>query len=386
MFYDGQMDDARLGLTLAKTAVREGATALNYCEVTALHHDQSGQVTGLTFVDRLVPRQEVDGEVDGEGEERLAEIKVDAKVVINATGVFIDKVRSLEDNELAALVRPSQGAHVVLPRRFLPNDRAVVFPETPDGRVLFAVPWYDRVLIGTTDVYRGEVDDEPAPLAEEIDFILDQAREHFSDPPGEDDILSVFAGLRPLVAPPQGQERSTSKISREHNIMIGRGGVFHITGGKWTTYRKMAEDMLEAVIREERLPHTPCTTATLKLVGWSPTEGALDIESVYGAELSEIKALSESAPELTELLDPRLPYRGAHVVFAARAELAMTVEDVLSRRTRALLLDARASIDIAPKVARLLARELDKDEAWERDQVSAFRELAGRYLWPPLQA
>lgn len=374
LFYDGQMDDARLGLALAKTAVQKGACTLNYCEVTALRHDQEGKVCGLTFIDRLSDTQ---GSTETE-----AKIEVNARVVINATGVFIDQVRSLEDGDLKALVKPSQGAHVVLPKRFLPQDRAVVFPETPDGRVLFAVPWYDRVLIGTTDVSRDEVEDEPMPLAEEIDFILEQARDHFAEAPKESDILSVFAGLRPLVAPPQGKERSTSKISREHNIMIGGGGVFHITGGKWTTYRKMAEEMIDTVIREGRLAHRPCATTSLKLVGWAATEGILNVESVYGSEHILLQQLSEERPELNERLDPQLPYCGTHVVFAARCELAVTVEDVLSRRTRALLLDAQAAVNAAPTVARLLAAELNRDEAWITSQVQSFTQLAARYTWP----
>ena len=371
LFYDGQMDDARLGLALAKTARREGATVLNHCEVTALHQDESGQVNGLTLRDRLASA------------DQSAELRVQARVVINATGVFTDGIRALERRGLEALVRPSQGAHIVLPKRYLPEDSGVVFPETPDGRVLFAVPWYDRALIGTTDVYRGEVDDEPAPLAEEIDFILEQAQTHFAEPPSESDILSVFAGLRPLVAPPHSGERATSKISREHSITIGLGGVFHITGGKWTTYRKMADDMISAVIEEGRLSPRPCVTEELKLVGWRETEGPLDIESAYGAELDMVLELERAQPELSERIHPDLPYRFSHVVFAARFELAATLSDVLSRRTRALLLDARAALEAAPRVAEVLASELEYDEAWSAHQVQEFTALAQRHLWPP---
>jgi glycerol-3-phosphate dehydrogenase len=386
MFYDGQMDDARLGLALAKTAVDQGALVLNYCEVTELHHGDSGRVTGLTFHDRLSSHQSSDLDKEDQDSSNPSEyIRVNAKVIINATGVFTDKVRSLENTQLKALVRPSQGAHVVLPKRFLPEDNGVVFPETPDGRVLFAVPWYERVLVGTTDVYRGEVDDEPAPLEEEIDFILGLAQEHFKEAPQTTDILSVFAGLRPLVAPPEDSERKTSKISREHDIRIGAGGVFHITGGKWTTYRKMAEDMITAVVKEGLLPHQKCVTAQLKLVGWAPSEGALDVESVYGSEIEEIHALCQRDVHLSEPLHPDLPYLKAHVIFAVRHELAMTISDVLSRRTRALLLDAQSALDAAPEVAKLLAAELGKDELWIDQQIQDFTELAQRYMWSSIE-
>lgn len=386
MFYDGQMDDARLGLALAKTAVDHGATVLNYCEVTQLHYSESGRITGLTFKDHLV-MSDMDTNADSKldhatSEAALGHMRVEAKVIINATGVFTDRVRSLENAQLNALIRPSQGAHVVLPKRFLPEDNGVVFPETPDGRVLFAVPWYERVLVGTTDVYRGEVDDEPAPLQEEVDFILELAQANFKEPPQKSDILSVFAGLRPLVAPADDSERKTSKISREHDIRIGAGGVFHITGGKWTTYRKMAEDMITAVIKEGLLPRRDCVTAELKLAGWTPSEGALNVESVYGSDISEIRAMCQEDDQLSQPIHPRLPYLRAHVVFAARHELAMTIADVLSRRTRALLLDARSALEAAPEVARILAHELNRDQRWVEQQIDDFTTLAQRYIWP----
>ena len=369
MYYDGQTDDARLGLSLMKTAVKHGATILNYADVKDFIRDDQGRVTGVCFHD-LIAKDHTTHTHQATG-----------SVVINSTGVFIDQLRKAEKQTVDPMVMPSQGAHLVLPKRFLPGETAIIFPNTPDGRVLFAIPWYDRVIVGTTDVPREEIEVDPKPLEEELEFILDLAQTHLTPAPQRSDVLSIFAGLRPLVSPPKKKGVSTAQISREHTVMMGPEGVIHITGGKWTTYRKMAQDALDFAIKHERLHAQKCVTHQLQLVGSQPTTGVLDLKSVYGSEHTLIEDLIINHPEQEDLLHPELPYRLAEITFAARYEMAMTVEDVLSRRTRALLLDAQASLDAAPTVARILAQELGRDEEWERMQLEEYQRIAQRHLW-----
>lgn len=371
LYFDGQTDDARLGLSLAKTAVALGAVVLNHAEVTELHKGAQGIVTGLTWVDRLAR----------DGERSI--YKIEAGVIFNATGVFIDQLRQVEDASNSPIVAPSQGAHLVIPKRFLPGDTAIIFPETPDGRVLFAIPWYDRAIVGTTDVPREQIEAEPRPLEEELNFILSLTQEHLDPPPQASDVLSVFAGLRPLVSQKSKEGVSSAQISREHTVLMGLGGMIHITGGKWTTYRKMAEDALDFAIRHHKLPPQKCVTSELKLTGWKEAEGPLDILSVYGSERVHLEALCLADPLQVERLHPSLPYRIAEITFAIKEEMAMTVEDVLSRRTRALLLSASAAIEVAPRVASLIAEINGYSEEWVQEEIQRFEKLAARYQWLP---
>ena len=367
-YFDGQFDDSRLAVTLARTAVHHGACVLNYTRVTGLTKKE-GLVNGVTFTDL----------------ETGLNHTADGAVVINATGIFSDEIRLMDDAKAARAVQPSQGVHLVFDRSFLQGDSAIMVPHTDDGRVLFVIPWHDKVLVGTTDTPMQEPHIEPRALKEEVGFILRNAARYLARDPQEKDILSIFAGQRPLVRKPGKDGSATKAISRNHEVLISDAGLVTLVGGKWTTYRKMAEDAVDHAVTLAGLPDKPCVTEHLQLLGWrSPNAATLpDWLSVYGSEEEEIRKLIESDPGLAEKMQPRLPYPLATVVWGARHEQARTLEDILSRRTRALLLDARATIEAAPAVAAVLAKELGRDKAWESEQVKEFTELAGGYLHQP---
>lgn len=360
IYHDAQFDDARLAIHLARTLVDLGGAPVNYLAATGFVKSR-GLVAGVTARDLESGR----------------DYELRAKVVVNATGVFTDTVRRLDDPQATPVVTPSQGVHLVLDRSFLPGASAIMIPRTSDGRVLFAVPWHGRVVIGTTDTAVPEAALEPRPLAEEIDFLLAHAARHLVRHPTPGDILSAFAGLRPLVRAETGDE--TAAISREHTVLISTSGLVTITGGKWTTYRKMGEDAVSQAAAVGGLAATTSVTAGLKLHGWRERGADGEPWGVYGSEGEEVRRLGDD-PALAERLHPDLPYRASQVVWGVRREWARTVEDVLARRTRALFLDARASIAIAPRVAELMARELRRDEAWQEKQVAEFRTLAAGYL------
>jgi glycerol-3-phosphate dehydrogenase len=368
MYHDAQFDDARMAITLAQTAADHGAVLLNGMEVTGLLKSEgdSGQTCGVVTQDRETGHEQ----------------RIRSRVVINATGIFSDAVRRLDDPEAPPMTAPSQGVHLVLDRSFQPGPNAIMVPHTDDGRVLFVIPWHQRILVGTTDTAMPRADLEPRALPEEVDFILRNAGRYLQKDPTRGDVLSVFAGQRPLVRDVDSQD--SKKISREHVVFVSSSGLVTILGGKWTTYRKMAEDTLADAIQVGGLRDEPCITERLKLHGWlarddpaMPEDGAL---RVYGADADSVSDLARERPEWAEPIHPRLPYRGIHVVWAARHELARGVEDVLARRTRSLLLDARAAIEAAPCVAGLLAEELGRDEAWAEREALRFRELARGYL------
>jgi len=368
LYFDGQFDDTRLAINMAQTAVEEGAVLLNYMKAT-----------GLT---------KTNGRVDGvvaECQESGTTFEINARSVINATGIFTDTIRQMDDPDASSTLRPSRGTHIVLDKSFLPGDSAIMVPKTDDGRVLFAIPWNDRVVVGTTEAEVDDVSLEPVPGPEELDFLLTHAQRYLAKDPGPEDVLSVFAGIRPLVAPP-GSNGDTSEISREHQLYVSESGLVTISGGKWTTYRKMAEDTIDKAAQSAELTLKPSQTDTLRLHGWHDHAEQFGDLAAYGADAEELQALMETHPELEARLDDRLPIRGAQVVWAARHEMARTVEDVLSRRTRCLLLDAQASIDVAPKVAKLLAEERDLSASWAEDQVEAFTEVARKYLMPKTYA
>ena len=366
-YFDGQFDDARLAITLAQTAEHHGACLLNYVPVTGILKS-NGLTAGVECQDAETGRT----------------FTVKAKVVINATGIFCDEIRLLDDPAATPAVQPSQGVHLVFDRSFLQGDSAIMVPHTDDGRVLFVIPWHGKVLVGTTDTAMDHADLEPRAMKDEIGFILRNAARYLARDPGEDDILSVFAGQRPLVRPPKKDGAATKAISRSHEVLVSDSGLVTIVGGKWTTYRKMAEDTLDHAITLGGLDDRPCVTESLQLEGWrSPNAPALpDALAVYGCDADRLEALMQKEPELAELLHARLPYPKAAVVWAARHEQARTLEDVLARRTRALILDARASIEAAPAAAELLARELARDDVWAKNQVNEFTALAAGYLVP----
>jgi glycerol-3-phosphate dehydrogenase len=298
-------------------------------------------------------------------------------VIINATGPFADGVRRLALPGAPALIAPSQGIHLVFDRSFLPGACGLMVPKTPDGRVMFAVPWHGYTLVGTTDTPIGEVALEPRPFEEEIAFVLETAAPYFEKAPARADVLSAFAGIRPLVA--RNGMANTSSLSRDHTICLEASRLVTITGGKWTTYRRMAEDAVDAAVDAAGLPQRACVTRTLRVHGWDPQAERMGDLAVYGSDASQLQALGREDSGLGVPLHPGLTCNGAQVTWAVRAEMARTVEDVLARRCRALFLDAEAARTIAPQVAAILARELGRDGAWEREQVAEFTTLAARY-------
>jgi glycerol-3-phosphate dehydrogenase len=368
MYHDAQFDDARLAFALARTAADHGAVLVNYMGVTALLKS-GGAVLGV---------RAVDGETGAEHELR-------AKVVINATGVFADEIRQLDDRHAPPMLSPSQGVHLVLDRSFQPSDTAIMVPQTDDGRVLFVIPWHERVLIGTTDTPVSAPAVEPRPLAEEVAFILRNAARYLSHDPSERDVLSYFAGLRPLVQS-EGGLLQTKALSREHSVIVSPSGLVTIVGGKWTTYRKMAEDTVNDAIVVGGLAEQPCVTEHLRLHGClsrdDPGMPRAHHMQMYGSDAAEVQAFLEEDPARQVALHPRLPYACGQITWAARHEMARTVDDALARRTRALILDARAAIEAAPHAAALLAHELGRDAVWVDAQVAEFTALARGYLPP----
>jgi glycerol-3-phosphate dehydrogenase len=297
--------------------------------------------------------------------------------VINATGAFADNVRRMAEPDAAPLIAPSQGVHLVFDRSFLASDHAIMVPHTSDGRVMFAIPWHGHTLVGTTDTPVAAAELEPVAFDQEIDFILQTASLYLARRPERADVLSVFAGIRPLVR--EGSEGNTAALSRGHTIRIELSGMVTVCGGKWTTYRHMAEDCVDQASTLARLPEKACLTAGLNIHGFHAGAARFGALAVYGSDAPEIERLMESEPALAERLDAALPYCGADVVWAARHEMARTVEDVLARRTRALFLNAKAAIQMAPRVADLLGRELGRDDRWKAGQVEAFLETAENY-------
>ena len=356
LYYDGQFDDSRLAITLLRTFENNGGVALNYAPVIGLLKDGQ-QINGVTI------RDEETGQV----------IEARAPVVVNATGVFVDDIRRMENPQAKAMLSPSQGVHVIVDRRFLPGDSAIMIPKTEDGRVLFAVPWHDHVVIGTTDTAVPNVELEPRALNEEIDFILRTAAQYLSHAPTRQDVQSIFAGLRPLVKAAEGGE--TKALSRDHVIRISEGGLITLTGGKWTTYRHMGEDTVNQAEGLRQWTSRPSVTEELKLHGWTQEEQE-DHWKVYGTDAAQIRQLPGSDIKL----HPELPYTEAEVRWAVQMEQARTVEDVLARRLRALLLNARASEQMAPRVAAIIAEELGRDASWLIQQIGTYQALTKGYI------
>jgi glycerol-3-phosphate dehydrogenase len=362
IYYDGQFDDSRLLMHMVLTAFEHGAVLLNYMEATGLTKDAQG------FVDGVTAREEKTGE----------EIRASAKVVINATGAFTDNLRHMADASAAPMIAPSQGIHLVFNSDFLPGTSAIMVPHTSDGRVLFAIPWHGHVLVGTTDTPIPAATVEPKAMESEIDFVLSTAGQYLAKVPTYQDVLSVFAGIRPLVRA-EGVAR-TAALSRDHVIHIDPSGLMTICGGKWTTYRHMAEDCVDQAATLAQLPEKPCITRDLKIHGFHASSKEFGALAVYGSDAVAIRKLIETNPGLAATLHQQLPYLKAEVVWAVRQEMACTIDDVLARRTRALFLNARAAIEMAPAVADLMAQELGWDNGAKSTQLTAFRQLAANYV------
>ena len=371
IYHDGQFDDSRLAINLAQTAVEKGACILNYTKVINLLKDDKNQVTGVLVEDKET------------GEKK--EIK--GKVTINATGVFTNSIMKMNDKVYKKYIVPSQGIHLVFDKSFLPSDYALMVPKTSDGRVLFAVPWHDKIIVGTTDTLIKSHSLEPIALESEIEFVLETAQRFLAKKPTRADVLAVFAGLRPLAAP-EKEGQSTKEVSRSHKIFVSETGLITITGGKWTTYRKIAEDIIDKAISEKKLPKKECKTEHLSIRGNQKTS-TLDRENhlyVYGSDIKNIMALQNNALELKEKIHPDYDFTMAEVAWAIRYEMAITLDDILARRVRLLFLDSRAAISSCEKVARFMAKELGKDELWITNQISEFKTIANGFLLPEFRS
>lgn len=359
VYHDGQFDDARLALNLAQTIWDNGGFAINYMEVTGL--EKSGDhISGVKLKDAETGKA----------------YQVKAKAVVNATGVFADDILQMDRPGSQKTLCVSQGVHLVLDRSFYPGTDALMIPETSDGRVLFAVPWHGKVVVGTTDTPVKNASIEPTALEKEITFILETAAAYFTRKPERADVLSVFAGLRPLAAPQSGDQK-TKEISRGHRIMVSDSGLFTIVGGKWTTYRKMGEDMVDRIEKEKGWHGNKATTEELSIHGAKENTDWNDPLYFYGSEAADLRSMMNG--DANNWISESLHIHEAQVIWAVEHEMARTLEDVLSRRTRALLLDAKESMRIAQPVAEIMAREMGKDAKWIDTEVSAFKKLAAQY-------
>lgn len=381
-YWDGQFDDARLALALARSAARQGALLINYCRANRLMHED-GKLVGLACQDQ----------------ETGQSYTLSTRCVINATGVWVDELRQQDGMamnafqakkavSIAAIVAPSQGVHVVVDREFLPTDHAMLIPKTADGRVLFAVPWLGKTILGTTDTPRHDLAREPEPFKEEVEFILNESANYLSQAPTRADVKSVWVGLRPLVKPPEDEGDHTKKLSREHTVLVSSSGLVTVTGGKWTTYRAMAEDVLEQCFEADLLPARAAgVTVDFPLVGadahlntgsvtaWHSISAPQGLHS-YGDEADLVAQLPGAHRYLTGRLNVGLTE--AMVRFAARHEYARTVEDVLARRSRLLFLDAALASSLGAAVAQILQEETGVDP-----QLAAFLDLARHYQHLP---
>ncbi|WP_281846840.1 glycerol-3-phosphate dehydrogenase/oxidase [Olleya namhaensis] len=363
VYYDGQFDDARLAVNIAQSCIENGATVLNHFKVNTLLKNTDGKINGVVAKDT----------------ESALEYKLNAAVVINATGVFSDAVLKMDNISAKTSIRPSQGIHLVFDKSYLPGNDAIMIPKTEDGRVLFLVPWHNKVVVGTTDTLLDSHSLEPKPLEQEIDFILQTANKYLNKKVTRKDVLSIFAGLRPLATPKDNSEK-TKEISRSHKIIVSSSGLITITGGKWTTYRRMAQDTINKVIALKKLPKLKCKTKDLLIHG---ANGIVDRSNhlyIYGTDQTLIADLITENPDLSARLHPRLQFTKAEVVLAVRNEMARTIDDVLARRVRVLFLDAKAAIEIAPLVGELIREELNQTAAWKDEQISDFVKMAEQYV------
>lgn len=364
-YWDGQFDDARLALALARSAAKEGALLVNYCKVTKLIHED-GKLVGVKCQDQ----------------ETSKKYNIAASCVINATGVWVDEIRQKDGSTVKDIVAPSQGVHVVVDREFMPTDHAMLIPKTADGRVLFAVPWLGKTILGTTDTPRDDLAREPEPFKEELDFILNESANYLSKAPTRADVKSIWVGLRPLVKPSEDDGENTKKLSREHTVLVSKSGLVSVTGGKWTTYRAMAEDVLQQCFESELLKPRPAgVTVDFPLVGAQQVAkkhkkmhslGESQGLHSYGDEADFVASMQGSSHELIPGLTEGM------VRFAARYEYASTVEDVLARRSRLLFLDAAQAGKLGAAVAKILQEETGQDP-----QLAAFLGLAKQYQYLP---
>jgi len=347
---------------MMQTAKEQGATILNYHEFLNFTKTKDGIIDGGKISDTINNKQ----------------FTIKAKAVVNATGVFSDSIRNMDDSSVSKIMTSSQGVHIVLDKSFLPGDTAIMIPETDDGRVLFAVPWHDKIIVGTTDTPVKEYPYEPIAQEEEIDFLLTHTAKYLTKDPIKSDVKSVFVGLRPLVK--NGNAEDTKSISREHVIEVSNNGLVTIAGGKWTTYRKMAEDTIDKAAMIANLPHVKSNTEHLNIHGHKPNINPNDFLGVYGTDADLILNLVAKRPELNEKIHPEHQIIKAQVVWAIKNEDAKTIEDFLARRTRLLFLDAKASLECTSIVAEIFKQELNLSEEWKQEEILRFTKHANQYL------
>lgn len=362
VYFDGQFDDARLALNLAQTCHEMGGCLLNYVKVITLKKDAAGKINGLMVLDMA--------------EKKSYEIR--AKAVVNATGVFSDKINRMDTPGAAKTIQPSQGIHLVLDQSFLGGTDALMIPRTSDGRVLFAVPWHGKLVVGTTDTIREKAKLEPVPLQKEIEFVLKTAGNYLVKQPTRKDVLAAYAGLRPLAAPREGSTK-TKEISRSHKVLVSDSGLITLTGGKWTTFRKMGEDTVDTFFRINNLEKVKSQSAHIKIHGFTYILPGGHL-GVYGKDAENIMTMIQESPSLSTKLHPSYPYTEAEVRWAVREEMAIKIEDVLSRRIRMLVLDAKTALELAPRVASLMAEEMGKDQEWVKRELEDFGRLANKYI------
>ncbi len=360
LYHDGQFDDARLAINMAQTAAASGACLINYCGVKGFCKT-AGKITGVQVKDTLSNK----------------EYELKCKAVINATGVFSDTVQHMDDAAKTKTIAPSQGIHIVLDAAFLPGNSAIMIPHTDDGRVLFAVPWHKKIIVGTTDTSVKTIPEEPVAQQQETDFIIHHIGRYLTKDPSINDVRSIFAGLRPLV---KGDSKKTAELSRDHVITISASGLINILGGKWTTYRKMAEDVVNIAAINNMLQPKDCITETLPIHGAQITDDYNNDYYYYGTDQPAIEALAVKDSSLKEKIHERLPYTKAAIAWAVQEEMCMTVDDALARRTRSLLLDAKAALEAAPAVAAQMAKLMNKDDKWIQEQINAFKKIAVNYI------
>ena len=359
IYHDGQFDDSRMAITLAQSADSNKTSLLNYCSVESLIKE-NGEIKGVNFIDLINSKK----------------YQVKSKVVINATGVFAEEIIRMDQPEIEKMIQPSQGVHIVLEKRFLKGKHAILIPQTSDGRVLFAVPWKNYVVVGTTDTQIKNSSAEPKPLAQEVDFILKNASKYMTNKPKRDDIKSVFAGLRPLAA--TSNKKSTKEVSRSHKIDISPSGLISVLGGKWTTYRKIAEDAINTAISINKLKKKKCKTERVKLFGFKKNVDWSDPMHVYGSLKKQIESMGSKNDN--ESLSNKFFISNNIIKWSIIHEMAISLEDVLARRTRCIFLDSRESMRIAPIVAKKMAEVLEEDQNWIDMELKKFNKLIKNYM------
>ena len=362
VYYDGQFDDSRMAINVLQSSVEMGAQVVNYCSVDGLVKDANGKLTGVKVID----------------EEGGTSFEIKGKQVVNATGVFADDVLQMDSPGAEKTIAPSQGVHLILDKSFLPGDDAITIPKTDDGRVLFLVPWHNKVIVGTTDTPLEQESLEPVALEEEIGFILSTASRYLTKAPKRSDVLSVFAGLRPLAAT-KGKGNKTKEISRSHKIYTSKSGLLTMVGGKWTTFRRMGEDLVNKAEKNNNWSHVRTKTKHLKIHGYKENVNYDNPLHFYGSDEEPLIELSKQNGWDSSISDSMGVIK-AQVIWAVRNEMALNVEDFLARRVRCQLLDAKESVKMAPVVAKIMAKELEKDEAWQTKQVADYLEVTSNYI------